>query len=255
VNTILLVNGIHIIVALHKDGGPMSRRERLRDNTREEIKALARTQMATSGSAALSLGAIARAMEMVPSALYRYYASRDDLITALIVDAFDALGQAAADADAQAAASDYGARMLATTLAYRAWALANPADFLLIFGTPIPGYDAPPEPTNAAVRRAFSVFLRILQAAYAAGALRPPPEHEQQAARQSLERHTDADTEILIAPVVNYTGMACWARMHGLVILEVTQHLQPGIADTAAFYHAEMIATLKSIGLDPHDTS
>jgi AcrR family transcriptional regulator len=234
----------------------MSRRERLRDNTREEIKALARTQMATSGTAALSLGAIARAMEMVPSALYRYYASRDDLITALIVDAFDALGQAAADADAQAAASDYGARMLATTLAYRAWALANPADFLLIFGTPIPGYHAPPEPTNAAVRRAFRVFLRILQAAYAAGALRPPPEHEQQAARQSLERHTvDADTEISIAPVVNYTGMACWARMHGLVILEVTQHLQPGIADTAAFYHAEMIATLKSIGLDPHDTS
>ena len=58
-----------------------------------------------------------------------------------------------------------------------------------------------------------------------------------------------------LAPVVNYTGMACWARMHGLVILEVTQHLQPGIADTAIFYRAEMIATLKSIGLDPHDTS
>src|SRR5215212_1701030 len=231
----------------------MSRRERLRDSTREEIKALARTQMATSGTAALSLGAIARAIEMVPSALYRYYASRDDLITALIIDAFDALGQAAANADAQAPASDYGARMLATTLAYRAWALANPTDFLLIFGTPIPGYDAPPEPTNAAVRRAFSVFLRILQAAYADGALRPPPEHQQQAAHQSSEQFaTNADTEIAIAPVVNYTGMACWARMHGLVILEVTQHLQPGIVDTATFYQTEMIATLKTIGLDPH---
>lgn len=245
-----------LLSPFHKHGGPMSRRERLRDTTREEIKTLARQQMATSGTAALSLGAIARAMEMVPSALYRYYASRDDLITALIVDAFDALGRAAADADAQVPASNYGARMLATTLAYRAWALANPADFLLIFGTPIPGYDAPPEPTNAAVRRSFSVFLRILQAAYAAGVLRPSPEHAQQADRQSLERHTiDAGTEISIASVVNYTGMACWARMHGLVILEVTQHLQPGIADTAAFYHAEMIATLKAIGLDPHDTS
>jgi AcrR family transcriptional regulator len=245
-----------LLSPFYKDGGSMSRRERLRNNIREEIKALARTQMATSGTAALSLGAIARAMEMVPSALYRYYASRDDLITALIVDAFDALGQAAADADAQVHASDYGARMLATTLAYRAWALANPTDFLLIFGTPIPGYDAPPDPTNAAVRRAFSVFLRILQAAYAAEALRPPPEHERQAARQSLGRQTlDAEAEIAIAPVVNYTGMACWARMHGLVILEVTQHLQPGIADTAAFYHSEMIATLKAIGLNPHDAS
>jgi AcrR family transcriptional regulator len=232
----------------------MSRRERVRDNTREEIKTLARQQMATSGTAALSLGAIARAMEMVPSALYRYYASRDELITALIVDAFDALGQAAAEADAQAAASAYGARMLATTLAYRAWAIENPTDFLLIFGTPIPGYHAPPEPTNAAVRHAFSVFLRILQAAYVAGELRPPPEHERQAAHQSVDRPIpDADQPI--APVVNYTGMACWGHMHGLVMLEVTQHLQPGIADTAAFYRAEMIATLQAIGLDPHDTS
>jgi AcrR family transcriptional regulator len=231
----------------------MSRRERLRDTTREEIKALARQQMAASGTAALSLGAIARTMGMVPSALYRYYASRDDLITALIVDAFDALGQAAADADAQIAAADYGARMLAIVLAYRAWALANPADFLLIFGTPIPGYDAPPEPTNAAVRRTFSVFLRIFQAAYAAGVLHPPPEHEQQAAHQSIPL-PDA-FEHPIAPVVNYTGIACWAHMHGLVILEVTNHLQPGIADTSAFYRAEMIATLKAIGLDPHDTS
>ncbi|MEO7909936.1 MAG: TetR/AcrR family transcriptional regulator [Roseiflexaceae bacterium] len=233
----------------------MSRRERLRDNIREEIKTLARTQMATSGTAALSLGAIARAIEMVPSALYCYYASRDDLITALIVDAFDALGQAAADADAQVIASDYGARMLATARAYRAWALANPADFLLIFGTPIPGYDAPPEPTNAAVRRAFSVFLRILEAAHAAGVLHPPPEHEQQAAHQSINLPQPDASERSIAPVVNYTGIACWARMHGLVILEVTNHLQPSIADTATFYRAEMLATLKAIGLDPHDTS
>jgi AcrR family transcriptional regulator len=251
-----LLHSIHIIVILRKDGGSMSRRERLRDNTRDEIKALARQQMATSGTAALSLGAIARAMEMVPSALYRYYASRDDLITALIVDAFDALGQATADADAQVPASNYGARMLAATLAYRAWALANPADFLLIFGTPIPGYDAPPEPTNAAVHRTFSVFQSILHAASAAGSLQPPPEHEQQAARQSLGQHTiDVDSQLMLTPVITYTGIACWARMHGLVILEVTKHLQPSIADLASFYRAEMIATLKSIGLDSHDTS
>lgn len=233
----------------------MSRRERLRDNIREEIKGLARQQMAASGTAGLSLGAIARAMELVPSALYRYYASRDDLITALIVDAFDALGAAAAGADADHAAAGYGERLLATALAYRAWAIEHPTDFLLIFGTPIPGYEAPPEPTDAAVRRAFSVFLRIFQAAYAAGALRPPPEHERQAAHQAIGQPMLDDSGQPIAPVVSYTGMSCWARMHGLVILELTRHLQPGIADTAAFYRAEMIAMLKAIGLDPPDTS
>jgi AcrR family transcriptional regulator len=135
-----------------------------------EIKAAARRHLETDG-ANLSLRAVARDMGMVSSAVYRYVASRDDLLTALIVDAYNALGETVEAADA--AVPDRGQlrqRWLAAARAVRGWALARPAEYALLFGSPVPGYAAPQDTIVAAARTPV-VLLRILADGVAAGAL------------------------------------------------------------------------------------
>ena len=118
-----------------------------------EIKAVARRQLAEEGSAALSLRAVARELGMVSSAVYRYFPSRDELLTALIIDAYDAVADAAEQAEAaveprrpDAAAGSPSAGPFAT------WAVANPQEYALIYGSPIPGYAAPQDTIDPAAR-------------------------------------------------------------------------------------------------------
>src|SRR5271163_2444144 len=108
-------------------------RERARAELTQEIKEEAKRQLAATGADTLSLRAVARELGMVSSALYRYYPSRDDLLTALIIDAYNAIGEAAetAIADARAGvgagvgvgAGNARARWLAACHAIRAWAI------------------------------------------------------------------------------------------------------------------------------------
>jgi AcrR family transcriptional regulator len=138
-----------------------------------EIKEAARRQLATEG-ANLSLRAIAREMGMVSSALYRYFASRDDLLTALIIDAYNAIGDAGDQADAGVGdRSDLLGRWLAVTHAWRDWALASPAEYALIHGSPVPGYAAPQD-TIAPASRRFLVVAGILRDGVATGRLANP---------------------------------------------------------------------------------
>jgi AcrR family transcriptional regulator len=136
-------------------------RARVRAEMIGEIKAVARRHLASDG-ANLSLRAIARDMGMVSSALYRYFASRDDLLTALIMDAYNDMGDAAESADAGVAdRADGRARWLTVTRALRRWALAHPAEYTLLYGSPVPGYAAPPDTTPPASRTA-RVLAEIL---------------------------------------------------------------------------------------------
>src|SRR6516162_10271550 len=114
-------------------------RERVRAELTREIADTARRHLATQGAAGLSLRAVARELGMVSSAVYRYFPSRDDLLTALIVDAYDAVGEVAEAATPPAAAGVL-ARWLALTGAIRGWARANPQEYALIYGSPVPGY-------------------------------------------------------------------------------------------------------------------
>src|SRR5215469_12823473 len=117
-------------------------RARVRAEMIGEIKAVARRHLETDG-ANLSLRAVARDMGMVSSALYRYFASRDELLTALILDAYNALGDTVEAADAGITdRTKLRARWFASTGAVRSWALANPAEYALIYGSPVPGYAA-----------------------------------------------------------------------------------------------------------------
>ena len=146
-------------------------RERTRAEITRQILDAARRHLATEGASGLSLRAIARELGASSSAVYRYVASRDDLLTRLIVAAYDALGAAAETAEAAVARDDLAGRWSAVCGAVRAWALANPNEYALIYGTPVPGYTAPPA-TIAPAARVSSVLLGILAGA-AAG--RPTP--------------------------------------------------------------------------------
>src|SRR4029077_14703471 len=112
-------------------------REQNRVENTEAIKRVAREHLARDGAAALSLRAVARDVGMVSSAVYRYFPSRDDLLTALIVDAYDAAGQAAEDADTAAIGRGLDDRWLAVAGAIRDWARANPHEYALVYGSPV----------------------------------------------------------------------------------------------------------------------
>src|SRR5882672_7397134 len=118
-------------------------RARARAELTEEIKAVARRQLAEQSSAALSLRAVARDVGMVSSAVYRYFPSRDDLLTALIIDAYGSLGAGVTAAEGSVPRADLLGRWLAAAKAFRAWAGEFPHEFALIFGSPVPGYRAP----------------------------------------------------------------------------------------------------------------
>jgi AcrR family transcriptional regulator len=117
----------------------------------QEIKDVARRHLATDG-ANLSLRAVARDMDIVASALYRYFPSRDALLTALIIDAYDALAAAATEAESAVPRDDLRGRWLAVCRAVRQWALSHPAEYGLIYGNPVPGYAAPPETVEPAAK-------------------------------------------------------------------------------------------------------
>jgi len=144
-------------------------RARVRAQMTAEIKAAARRHLATDG-ANLSLRAIAREMGMASSALYRYFASRDELLTALIIDAYNEMGEVTERADAAVVdRADVRARWMAVARALRAWSLANPAEYALLYGTPVPGYAAPQDTTPPASRPVF-VLGSILSGATLSGA-------------------------------------------------------------------------------------
>jgi len=119
-------------------------RDRVRRELTSEIKEIALAQLASGGGAALSLRAIAREMGMASSALFRYFDNRDALLTALIIDSYSSLAQAAETAEAQVHEGSIRDRWMAIAQGVRSWAVAHPHEYALIFGSPIPGYAAPP---------------------------------------------------------------------------------------------------------------
>src|ERR1700729_3765226 len=112
-------------------------RARVRAELMQEIKDEARRQIAQEGAPSLSLRAIARHLDMVSSGIYRYFKSRDELLTALIVDAYEAVGSRVEEADARCERVDFAGRWSACCHAVRIWALAQPHEYALIYGSPV----------------------------------------------------------------------------------------------------------------------
>ena len=136
-------------------------RARVRAEMVDEIKRVALEHLAEEG-AALSLRAVARDMGMVSSALYRYFPSRDDLLTALILDAYNSMGEASERGDATVRdRRDLFGRFLATGHAIRDWAVERPHEYALVYGSPVPGYQAPTDTVEPSTRP-YAVFAMIL---------------------------------------------------------------------------------------------
>ncbi|MFN8075878.1 MAG: TetR-like C-terminal domain-containing protein [Kineosporiaceae bacterium] len=149
-------------------------RERARAEITRQIVETARAHLATDGAAGLSLRAVARDLGMVSSAVYRYMPSRDDLLTALIVEAYRGLGDAVVAAEAAVPRERHRDRWTTASHAVRDWALTHPHEYALIYGSPVPGYAAPADTVGPATIVA-GVLSQVLADAWHAGQLRPDP--------------------------------------------------------------------------------
>jgi AcrR family transcriptional regulator len=223
-------------------------RARVRQELTSEIKAVARRQLATEG-ANLSLRAVARELGMVSSAVYRYFPSRDDLLTALIIDCYNEMGEAGESA--AAAPGTVLERWLAFGHAIRDWALANPAEYALIYGSPVPGYRAPQDTVGPASRTTV-VLARFLADGYASGELGathdtgagPPPELETELV-QALP---------VIAPGIPVAlllrGLTAWIQLYGVITFELFGRLNNFIESSRReFFDHQMRVMAREIGL------
>ena len=176
---------------------------------------------------------------MVSSAVYRYFPSRDDLLTALIVDAYDAVGQVAEQA-VEAARATVADRWLAIARAVRGWALAHPNEYALIYGSPVPGYAAPADTIGPAARPAVAL-LRIVIDGLADGQIDPAPRGP------AMARSVRSDLAGLrrdaapgVPDEVLARGLAAWAQLFGTISFELFGHLHNVIHDYDAFFDHEM---------------
>ncbi|MFC4943901.1 TetR/AcrR family transcriptional regulator [Pseudonocardia sp. GCM10023141] len=211
-------------------------RARVRAELTREIAEVARKHLASDGAAALSLRAVAREMGMASSAVYRYFPSRDDLLTALIVDAYDAIGAAAEDAEAAEPRDHLRARWQAACRAARAWAVAHPHEYALVYGSPVPGYVAP-ETTIGPAGRVGLLFSRIIADAIAAGAV--DPESEPTGADAALTSDITATMglgERSASSSLAARGIFAWSAVFGMINFELFGHTNNIVADDERFF-------------------
>lgn len=230
-----------------------ARREEHHASIRAEIKAAARHLMQLEGTAGISIRGIGRQMEITAPALYHYYASRDTLLTDLIVDAFNALADALEKAQDDSAGLPPAGQLMSVLLAYRTWALAHPIDFQLIYGNPIPGYEAPDETTVPATTRSFLVIGELIASALETTSRTPRPEYTR--IPEELEGFIQAMCDQLVesgahlAPLACYLTAVGWPRIHGVIMLELFNHIQPVVGDVNTFYRIQIEDMLRAMGL------
>jgi AcrR family transcriptional regulator len=236
-----------------QSSAPRTARERARAEITAEILKAARGYLATDGAPALSLRAIARDLGMASSALYRYFRSRDELLTRLIIDAYDSLGAVAEAREAAVDRSDLAARLTAVCESVRAWALAHPNEYALIYGSPVPGYVAPADTVRPAAR-VTTLLLRIIVEAALAGRIPEAgtPEAEAQPVAAAVAPIRSYLPPGVPAPLVQRALMV-WTNLFGVVSFELYGQLhgvvgeEPG--DREAFFAACIRRWIQLTGL------
>jgi AcrR family transcriptional regulator len=214
-------------------------RERVRTAVRADIVAEARRQLAVEGAAALSLRAVARELGMASSAMYRYFPSRDELLTALIVEGYDALGEVAETAAASTGGGLKRFRTVCRTI--RGWALEHPHEYALLYGSPIPGYQAPGLTLGPASRATLALTGVVLDA-HRAGELSVPEE-------ASLSRAVASDVrpigELAMPGVPLPTvarSLVVWTMLFGQINFELFGRFEGVVPDTEVLFdHAVSI--------------
>jgi AcrR family transcriptional regulator len=209
-------------------------RARAREELVAEIKRSARRHLVRDGAAGLSLRAVARDLEMVSSAVYRYFPSREDLLTALIIDAYDAFGAAAERAEATVSRDDLMGRWMAVAHAAYRWSGRHSAEYALIFGSPVPGYRAPSDTIGPATRFT-TVLLRILEDAHAAGLASPVYEPLSAPVLDDVQR-LRSEQGLDIEPDQLAGAIRAWTGLIGLITFIRFGHLHKVVRDHESFF-------------------
>ena len=226
-------------------------RDRVRAELVFEIKAEARRQLIEHGATDLSLRAVARELGMASSAIYRYFPRRDDLLTALIIDAYDSLGDQAERAGARPPAEDHLLRWSETCEAIRAWALAHPHEYALVYGSPVPGYVAPRATVGPATRVALALLAPLRDAA-AAGrmppAVAPPPSPVLVAEAERVVGDLNMPE---LPPSLFVRAVTAWGQVMGLISLELFGHLEGVFEDKGPLFSDSVRMMADLLGLKP----
>lgn len=224
-------------------------RERARAEITAAIKDEAGRQLAEHGPAGLSLRAVARELGMASSALYRYFPSRDDLLTALIIDAYDAVGATAEQAlDAAGTSAEPVDRWVAVCRAARDWAVGHPYEYALIYGSPVPGYSAP-EATVGPASRVGLALVSVVRDAHTAGLLGQPAGRplagpvRADAGRLAAELAPELPIRVIAALV------AAWAQVFGIVSFEVFGQFNQVVEARGEFFDQAAVSLAAQVGL------
>jgi AcrR family transcriptional regulator len=225
-------------------------RQRAREQTLADITRLGRDQLAAVGAAQLSVRSLARDLGVVSSAVYRYVASRDELLTLLVVDAYDELAGAVEAAVERRRAGDHQGRLVAAGHAVRDWAVAEPARYALLYGSPVPGYQAPAERTTGPGTRVILAVVAPLVQAWRDGALAPA---EGPSVPRTLARDLDAIRAVVGAEMpddVLVRALLVWTSVFGLVSFEVFgQYGADTFSRPAQLFDAQLSTLCETVGL------
>jgi AcrR family transcriptional regulator len=210
-------------------------RERYRAQVRDEVKQAALLQLAESGPAGLSISAIGKQLGVSGPALYRYFASRDELLTELVIDAYHDLAHALTDAARHAPGLHPRARLEDIARAYRSWALAQPHRYRLLFGPPLPGYNAHAQRLVEAAQASMNVLLGVLREL--GDRTGNPPAEPLASQLLALARTYGPDVDAAIA----LRAINIWSRLHGLVSLEIAGNFASMDIDPGHLFEAELV--------------
>ena len=213
----------------------LSRRDRYRAGTIAEIKDLALSQIASGGTEALSLNAIAKDMAVSSGAIYRYFASREDLLADLAADAYESLAETL-EAAAAGIYQSARERARAVTVAFRQWALEQPHRYRLAFFIPTGSGQLAPGRVIPAAQRSMNVFRDVLASARTVPAPAPPLPPGLDAQLQAWHQRSAAPP---LSSADLYRGITAWTRLHGLLSLELEGHLAATQIDPGLLYQAE----------------
>lgn len=226
-----------------------------RQTVTANILAAARSRLTEEGPAALSLRAVARDVGMVSSAVYRYFPSRDDLLTALLITDYDELG-AAVEAAGAAAGPDAGARWVAMCRAIRDWSITHPGDFALLFGSPVPGYAAPRETVVPATRTTLAL-VRVVADAVGSGAdparRRGSPTAPTAAPGVAGPAVADGVATlrtfgITLPDEVLVRTLMAWTTVFGTISFELFGHFVGSVSDPAAYFDQVIVRLADDLG-------
>jgi AcrR family transcriptional regulator len=225
---------------------PDGPRARARAHTTAEIKRIAREHLAKDGPN-LSLRAVARDLGVVSSAVYRYVSSRDELLTVLIIEGYDALADAAQAAEGSAPRKDLTARWLALGRGIREWALERPHEYALLYGSPVPGYAAPQDTIGPASRPLFLVAAILRDAVGRGTACKD--ERLAKPVRADLDAVAQTDLFHGIPAPVLARGITAWTELFGAINFELFGRLTNAVTDYDAWFDHQLKAMARYIGL------